>query len=149
MCGILGTVIHSGADDLRGVLLRGLRAVEYRGYDSAGVAVLGADGMAVTKRAGKLSVLESYLGENPLCGTVGMGHTRWATHGEPNDANSHPHMDFRGRVAVVHNGIIENYAELKSELKAQGVTFSSDTDTEVIANLLGVLYEGDLPTAVR
>jgi glucosamine--fructose-6-phosphate aminotransferase (isomerizing) len=149
MCGILGTVIHSGADDLRGVLLRGLRAVEYRGYDSAGVAVLGEDGMSVSKRAGKLSVLESYLGEDPICGTVGMGHTRWATHGEPSDANSHPHMDFRGHVAVVHNGIIDNYGELKNELLAQGVTFSSETDTEVIANLIGVMYEGDLPTAVR
>jgi glutamine---fructose-6-phosphate transaminase (isomerizing) len=149
MCGILGTVIHAGTDDLRSVLLRGLHAVEYRGYDSAGVAVLNGSGMVVSKRAGKLGVLEEYLGETPLVGTVGMGHTRWATHGEPNDVNSHPHLDFRGKVAVVHNGIIENYAELKDELIGQGVTFSSDTDTEVIANLIGVLYEGDLPTAVR
>jgi hypothetical protein len=91
----------------------------------------------------------AFLGEDPICGSVGMGHTRWATHGEPSDANSHPHMDFRGRVAVVHNGIIDNYNDLKTELIAQGVTFSSETDTEVIANLIGVMYEGDLPTAVR
>jgi len=159
MCGILGIVVHTGTRDLRQLLIEGLRAVEYRGYDSAGVAILkpaqgnGAQndqaGMFIYKRAGKIGVLEQHLGDEPLTGTVGLGHTRWATHGEPNDDNSHPHQDYRGRIALVHNGIIENYAALKAELEAQGAKFSSDTDTEVAANLIGSLYNGDLADAVR
>jgi len=149
MCGILGAVVHDGAQPLRATLISGLRAVEYRGYDSSGVAVLGEGGLIVTKRAGKIAVLEETLGADALIGYVGLGHTRWATHGEPSDDNSHPHQDFRQRVAIVHNGIIENYQELKDELRAQGVTFTSNTDTEVAANLIGLYYEGDLVAAVR
>ena len=149
MCGILGTVIHVGTEPLRRTLLNGLRAVEYRGYDSSGIAVLGDNGLIVTKRAGKIGVLEQTLGNEELVGCVGLGHTRWATHGEPNDDNSHPHQDYKCRVAIVHNGIIENYQDLKAELRASGVDFTSDTDTEVAANLIGFYYNGDLIAAVR
>lgn len=149
MCGILGTVIHTGTADLRGMLLGGLRAVEYRGYDSSGVAILNEDGLSINKRAGKIAVLEEHLGEMPLFGSVGMGHTRWATHGEPNDTNSHPHQDMHERITIIHNGIIENYGELKDELAAEGVEFTTQTDTEVAANLIARYYDGDLPAAVR
>lgn len=157
MCGILGIVVHEGVIDMRPILFAGLRAVEYRGYDSSGVAVVrppngqpGSNGgMYICKRAGKIAVLESYLGDDPLTGSVGLGHTRWATHGAPNDTNSHPHQDYRERVALVHNGIIENYAELKAELIGKGVKFSTETDTEVAANLIGYMYEKDLASAVR
>jgi glutamine---fructose-6-phosphate transaminase (isomerizing) len=170
MCGILGIVIHEGVEALREPLLRGLRAVEYRGYDSTGIAVLKpnnavGDGhapfsaaaaaalapgsMDIWKRAGKIAVLEQYLGDDQLIGSTGLGHTRWATHGEPNDTNSHPHRDWQGRVAVVHNGIIENYSDLKAELLGHGVQFSTATDTEVAANLIGYLYQDNLAEAVR
>jgi len=148
MCGILGTVIHDGVDELRETLITGLKAVEYRGYDSAGVAILGPDGLFINKRAGKIAVLEDFLGADALSGTVGLGHTRWATHGVPSDNNSHPHQDFKERITMVHNGIIENYAELKQELMSLGVEFTTETDTEVAANLIGYYYNGDLPAAV-
>ncbi|MBN2081272.1 glutamine--fructose-6-phosphate transaminase (isomerizing) [bacterium] len=148
MCGILGTVIHDGVNELRETLITGLKAVEYRGYDSAGVAILGPNGLFINKRAGKIAVLEDHLGGDVLSGTVGLGHTRWATHGVPSDNNSHPHQDFRERITIVHNGIIENYAELKQELMTMGVEFTTETDTEVAANLIGFYYNGDLPAAV-
>jgi glucosamine--fructose-6-phosphate aminotransferase (isomerizing) len=149
MCGILGIVVHEGSRELRQLLINGLKAVEYRGYDSAGIAVRGENGIAVNKRSGKIAVLEEFLGEDMLSGTVGLGHTRWATHGQPNDTNSHPHQDYRSRITLVHNGIIENYGELREELKAQGAKFHTDTDTEVAANLIGQYYDSDLKTAVR
>ncbi|AXX33868.1 Glucosamine--fructose-6-phosphate aminotransferase [Actinosynnema pretiosum subsp. pretiosum] len=140
------------------VVLDGLRRLEYRGYDSAGVAVLdGAGGLAVERKAGRLANLEAVLdevGRAGFAGTVGMGHTRWATHGAPVDRNSHPHRDATGRVAVVHNGIIENFAALRSELEDLGIEMASDTDTETTAHLIALAYsdgdtKGDLPGSVR
>ncbi|GAA1160088.1 glutamine--fructose-6-phosphate transaminase (isomerizing) [Kitasatospora gansuensis] len=136
-------------------MIEGLRRLEYRGYDSAGVAVQtrGADGqwsLATDKRAGKLVNLEKALAETPLPGgTSGIGHTRWATHGGPTDANAHPHLDDARRVAVVHNGIIENFAQLRAELAERGHTLRSETDTEVVAHLLGEAFDGDLAEAMR
>jgi glucosamine--fructose-6-phosphate aminotransferase (isomerizing) len=146
MCGIVGYV---GPDQALPILLEGLRRLEYRGYDSAGVAVL--DGaVRVVKRAGKLSELEGALAEeDSLTGHAGMGHTRWATHGPPTDANAHPHMDCHGRVAVIHNGIIENFQPLKGRLAKSGHQFESDTDTEVVAHLIEEAYQGNLGDAVR
>jgi glucosamine--fructose-6-phosphate aminotransferase (isomerizing) len=152
MCGIVGYVGHRGALD---VVLQGLGRLEYRGYDSAGVAVLtSAGGLAVTRRAGPLANLIVELdaaGRGGLHGTAGMGHTRWATHGAPTDRNAHPHCDTAGRLAVVHNGIIENHAQLRAELERAGVELASDTDTETAAHLLAAAYDdcGDLPLAVR
>jgi glucosamine--fructose-6-phosphate aminotransferase (isomerizing) len=139
------------------VVLEGLRRLEYRGYDSAGVAVLNGSGVAVERRAGRLSNLEARLdevGRAGFAGTTGMGHTRWATHGPPVDRNSHPHRDSTGRVAVVHNGIIENFAALRTELEAAGVEFTSDTDTETVAHLVARAYDtgdtaGDLAASLR
>ena len=149
MCGILGTVVHKGTRQLRPILIHGLRAVEYRGYDSAGVAVINGKGVYLSKRVGKIGELEKVLGDNPLEGSVGLGHTRWATHGAPTDSNSHPHQDMHKKITLVHNGIIENYGELREELKEKGVKFTSVTDTEVAANLIAQYYDGDLPAAVR
>ncbi|MBP2322521.1 glucosamine--fructose-6-phosphate aminotransferase (isomerizing) [Kibdelosporangium banguiense] len=147
MCGIVGYVGHQQALD---VVLDGLRRLEYRGYDSAGVAVITADGLAVERKAGRLANLEAELvGQEGFVGTAGMGHTRWATHGAPVDRNSHPHRDVSGKVAVVHNGIIENFHALRVELEADGVEFSSDTDTETVAHLVAREYDGDLPETVR
>ncbi len=155
VCGIVGYVGHRSALD---VVLDGLRRLEYRGYDSAGVAVLdGAGGLAVERKAGRLANLEAVLdevGRAGFAGTVGMGHTRWATHGAPVDRNSHPHRDATGRVAVVHNGIIENFAALRSELEDLGIEMASDTDTETTAHLIALAYsdgptKGDLPGSVR
>ncbi|AUY54406.1 MULTISPECIES: glutamine--fructose-6-phosphate transaminase (isomerizing) [Streptomycetaceae] len=152
MCGIVGYV---GAQPALDVVIAGLQRLEYRGYDSAGVAVQvqGSDGqwsLATDKRAGKLANLQKSLAETPLPGgTTGIGHTRWATHGGPTDANAHPHLDDAARVAVVHNGIIENFAQLRAELAERGHTLRSETDTEVVAHLLGEVYEGDLAEAMR
>ncbi|QNE75548.1 glutamine--fructose-6-phosphate transaminase (isomerizing) [Streptomyces finlayi] len=140
MCGIVGYVGGQSAQD---VVVAGLKRLEYRGYDSAGVALLSDGGLAAAKRAGKLVNLEKELMERPLpAGNVGIGHTRWATHGGPTDANAHPHLDNAGRVAVVHNGIIENFAALRGELAERGHDLASETDTEVVAHLLAEGYSG-------
>lgn len=142
MCGIVGYI---GYENAVPVLLQGLKKLEYRGYDSAGVCVFNGTDLEVVKAKGKLEHLSALLEQKPdICGTVGIGHTRWATHGEPSDVNSHPHMSESGRFAVVHNGIIENYMELKSHLQRRGITFRSQTDTEVIAQLIEYYYKGDL-----
>ncbi len=148
MCGIVGYV---GPDQALPIVIEGLRRLEYRGYDSAGVAVLDGDRMQVVKRAGRLSELDGALAEHDvnLPGTTGMGHTRWATHGAPTDANAHPHLDCTGRVAVIHNGIIENFQPLRDELTKAGHRFVSDTDTEVIAHLIEDAHDGDLAETVR
>jgi glucosamine--fructose-6-phosphate aminotransferase (isomerizing) len=140
MCGIVGYV---GPQDALTVVLDGLRRLEYRGYDSAGVAVRTGEGtLATAKKAGKLANLEKVLAERPLPeGTLGIGHTRWATHGGPTDRNAHPHLSGNGRVAVIHNGIIENFASLRAELEHAGVVFASETDTEVAAHLLATTYD--------
>jgi len=134
MCGIIGYV---GSDEVVPVILDGLSRLEYRGYDSAGMAVLGADGIRILRAEGKLRNLEQRAYQEPLHGTTGVGHTRWATHGAPTEANAHPQLDASGDVAVVHNGILENYAALRRELLQDGVELASDTDTELIAQLLG------------
>ena len=134
MCGIIGYV---GRDEAVPILLDGLRRLEYRGYDSAGIAVVGADAIAILRAAGKLGNLEQKAYHEPLHGTAGIGHTRWATHGAPTEANAHPQVDESGQVAVVHNGILENYGRLRHELLDAGVNLRSDTDTELIAQLLG------------
>jgi glucosamine--fructose-6-phosphate aminotransferase (isomerizing) len=146
MCGIVGYV---GDDDCAGLLVEGLRKLEYRGYDSAGVAVLGEGGLSVVRAKGKLANLENRLRDQMPKGATGIGHTRWATHGKPSDENAHPHK--YGGVAVVHNGIIENHLELKEELHRQGHNFSSETDTEIFAHLIQREIEAgkDLPLAVR
>jgi glucosamine--fructose-6-phosphate aminotransferase (isomerizing) len=146
MCGIVGYV---GPDQALPIILEGLRRLEYRGYDSAGVAVLEGD-LRVVKRAGKLAELESALAEGKdVAGRTGMGHTRWATHGAPTDLNAHPHVDCHGKIAVIHNGIIENFQPLRDRLIKAGHTFSSETDTEVVAHLIEDAYRGDLAEAVR
>jgi len=146
MCGIVGYI---GKQNAVPVLLDGLKKLEYRGYDSAGIAVLNDNHLKVTKREGRLDVLRGELGESLPYSNIGIGHTRWATHGRPCDRNSHPHADCGGKFAVVHNGIIENYQQLRNELTAKGHQFSSDTDTEIIAHLVEEFYEGDLLEAVR
>ena len=138
MCGIVGFV---GKEQAAPILLDGLRRLEYRGYDSAGIAVCGDDGLHVKKARGRLQVLADLTHDGAdLPGVLGIGHTRWATHGEPNDVNAHPHVSQSGKIAVVHNGIIENYAELKAQLIEKGYTFKSETDTEVVAQLLDYYY---------
>ncbi|HOA86768.1 MAG: glutamine--fructose-6-phosphate transaminase (isomerizing) [Microbacteriaceae bacterium] len=150
MCGIVGYV---GSRPSQDILIAGLSRLEYRGYDSAGIAVITDDGaLAMRKRAGKLKVLRDDLGARPLpAGTTGIGHTRWATHGGPTDENAHPHLGDDGRLALIHNGIIENFAELRDELAAQGFSFASETDSEVAALLLGREYRerGDIHAAFR
>ena len=135
------------------MLLGGLKRLEYRGYDSAGIAVIAPDGrLGTAKKAGKLAVLSDDLGAHPIPdGGTGIGHTRWATHGGPTDRNAHPHLGDEGRLAVIHNGIIENFATLRDELLADGFTFESETDTEVAAILLGREYRatGDLSEAFQ
>ena len=148
MCGIVGFI---GEQEAAPILLEGLARMEYRGYDSAGLAVLDAGkGLQVVKAKGRLKVLnEKVDGGKKMFGTVGVGHTRWATHGEPSDVNSHPLLSDSGRIAVVHNGIIENYMEIKEFLQEKGVVFHSDTDTEVVAQLLDYYYRGDILDAVQ
>ncbi|MFC8917070.1 glutamine--fructose-6-phosphate transaminase (isomerizing) [Streptomyces sp. NPDC057116] len=149
MCGIVGYVGGQSALD---VVIAGLKRLEYRGYDSAGVAVLADGSMAAAKKAGKLANLEKELDSRPLpTGSAGVGHTRWATHGGPTDANAHPHLDNAGRVAVVHNGIIENFAPLRAELAERGHVLESETDTEVVSHLLAEEFSscGDLAEAMR
>jgi len=146
MCGIVG---FSGEQQAAPILLEGLKRLEYRGYDSAGIAVTGGSAIQLVKTKGKIANLcEKTENGAATPGTAGIGHTRWATHGAPNDTNAHPHLSNDGRFAVVHNGIIENYAELRQELKDKGYTFLSETDTEVIVNLLELYYTGDLKQAV-
>ena len=146
MCGIVGCV---GSAEALPILIDGLKRLEYRGYDSAGVALIHDGRIRVTKSAGRIAVLESLLDYDQAGGTTGIAHTRWATHGAPTDLNAHPHVDAAGRIAVVHNGIIENYHALRTYLSNQGITCVSDTDTEVLAQLIGHLYAGDLERAVR
>nr|MBA2551289.1 glutamine--fructose-6-phosphate aminotransferase [Nocardioidaceae bacterium] len=150
MCGIVGYVGSKQAQD---VVVGGLRRLEYRGYDSAGIALVTDGTLAWVKRAGKLSNLDKELAEHPMPqARTGIGHTRWATHGPPNDRNAHPHLDGSGRIAVVHNGIIENFAALRAGLEARGHEMQSDTDTEVVSHLLGeeiLRQDGDLAAAMR
>ncbi len=145
MCGIVGYV---GTKDTTPLLLEGLRRLEYRGYDSAGVAVMNGSGVATRRAAGKIARLEQVLQAEPAHGTVGIGHTRWATHGPPVERNAHPHTDENRTIAVVHNGIIENSTALKTSLQSRGHVFTSDTDTEVLAHLVEELFEGSLEDAV-
>ena len=133
MCGIVGYI---GPKAIDSVLIVGLKKLEYRGYDSAGIAVIDKGELVVRKRAGKITELEDDLKNNKLDGHIGIGHTRWATHGEPTQVNAHPHYNPDQNIAVVHNGIIENYNDLKKMLVRQGYLFQSDTDTEVIAHLM-------------
>jgi glucosamine--fructose-6-phosphate aminotransferase (isomerizing) len=149
MCGIVGYVGPRRALD---VVVEGLRRLEYRGYDSSGVAVIGADGLQVAKKAGRIENLDKELATRSITGSTAMGHTRWATHGAPNDRNAHPHTDASGRVAVIHNGIIENFGALRAELERDGVELVSDTDTETVAHLVAAQLEaqgGSLADALR
>jgi glucosamine--fructose-6-phosphate aminotransferase (isomerizing) len=145
MCGIVGYV---GPKQASPILIDGLRRMEYRGYDSAGVAVINGDGVKVRKAAGKLSALVDKLKVETPQGTVGIGHTRWATHGAPTTPNAHPHLDQSGRIAVIHNGIIENATAIRKALENRNHTFASETDTEVLAHLIGAYYDGNLEQAV-
>jgi Glucosamine 6-phosphate synthetase, contains amidotransferase and phosphosugar isomerase domains len=147
MCGIVG---YTGPREAGPILLDGLRRLEYRGYDSAGIALVTHAGeLFVEKRAGKVAVLQDALGGEPPTAGVGLGHTRWATHGRASDLNAHPHSDCTGRITVVHNGIVENFRALRDELAAGGHILASETDTEVVAHLVEDAYKGDLADAVR
>ncbi len=146
MCGIVGYIGPKNAVE---IILSGLHRLEYRGYDSAGVAVVNQNGLEYLKSVGKLKVLDAKIEQNPLQGNLGIGHTRWATHGEPSEVNSHPHFDMNMEIAVVHNGIIENFHELREQLEAEGVKFRSQTDTETIVHLVRKYYNGDLFQAVQ
>ena len=147
MCGIVGYIGFNQASDF---LLDGMAKLEYRGYDSAGIAVIGAENVIkIQKKVGRLANLEAIVKADPNEGTVGIGHTRWATHGRPSDMNAHPHASEDGKFAVVHNGIIENYMPLKEELIEKGYHFKSETDTEVVAHLLADMYDGDFVGTVR
>jgi glutamine---fructose-6-phosphate transaminase (isomerizing) len=148
MCGIVGYIGNKKAVP---IILEGLRRLEYRGYDSAGIAVSGngEDGLALRRAEGKLRNLEEVIRTNPIDGTYGIGHTRWATHGRPSEENAHPHRDCSGQIVVVHNGIVENYLQLKHDLQAEGHKFKTETDTEVIAHLIERHFKGNLEEAVR
>src|SRR5438045_8207384 len=145
MCGIVGYIGQKSATPL---LIEGLKRMEYRGYDSAGVAVMNGSGVETRKAAGKITRLEAALAASPVDGDMGIGHTRWATHGVPNECNAHPHIDCKGNIAVVHNGIIENANVLRAELEKHGHKFVSETDTEVIADLIEEAFDGSLEEAV-
>src|ERR1700761_5428344 len=132
MCGIVGYIGNKQAFP---ILIKGLKRLEYRGYDSAGIALLNGD-LNVYKKAGKVTELEKVTNNGHLEATIGIGHTRWATHGEPNDENAHPHLSQSGSLAIIHNGIIENYSAIREELTKRGYVFQSDTDTEVLINLI-------------
>jgi len=146
MCGIVGYI---GTEQAVPILIDGLKRLEYRGYDSAGVAVVNDRQIFVEKQLGKISNLEASLKNAPIDSTLGIGHTRWATHGAPSVANAHPHTDCTGSIAIIHNGIIENFASLRQELRNKGHVFQSETDTEVLAHLVEEFYDGDLEKAVR
>src|SRR6187397_3298893 len=147
MCGIIGYI---GSKPVVPILIDGLRRLEYRGYDSAGVAVVRGGAIDLRRSAGKLARLEEVIATTPIDGEYGIGHTRWATHGRPTEENAHPHRDCTGRIVVVHNGIIENYLELKKELQSQGHEFKTETDTEIVAHLVEREMHGDgLENAVR
>lgn len=148
MCGIVGYI---GDKDATPIILEGLKKLEYRGYDSAGIAVLKDGKIDIRRDSGKISHLEALVEANPLKGSPGIGHTRWATHGEPNERNSHPHVGYKGQVVIVHNGIVENYLELRDELISEGIQFNSDTDTETIVHMIEIYLEQemDLEEAVR
>src|SRR5262245_41114683 len=146
MCGIVGYIGHQDATSF---VVHGLRRLEYRGYDSAGVATVCSKSLQVRKAAGRLSSLEALIAAHRPRGNVAIGHTRWATHGRPSDTNAHPHLDCRGTLAIVHNGIIENYRELRKSLASEGHRFRSQTDTEVIAHLLEKYRAGGLIEAAR
>ena len=146
MCGIVG---FTGEQNAAPILLKGLRQLEYRGYDSAGIAVMDADRIRVEKVSGRIARLcEKTENGAAVPGRIGIGHTRWATHGAPTDVNAHPHLSNDGRFAIVHNGIIENYLSLRRELMGEGYVFRSETDTETIVHLLEKYYDGDIKAAV-
>ena len=144
MCGIVG---YAGSGNAPQILVEALKRLEYRGYDSSGIAFHEKNGLTIHKKQGRITVMEEVLPK--LAATVGIGHTRWATHGEPSDANAHPQVDSSGDIAVIHNGTLENYADLRSGMEAAGIKFNSGTDTEVLPHLIGRHYDGDLLTAVR
>ena len=146
MCGIVGYI---GKNNAIPILFSGLKRLEYRGYDSAGIAVIENNRLQTIKRAGKISELENSIQESKLFSSIGIGHTRWATHGEPTEINAHPHTNCKGNIAVIHNGIIENYKTLKTILEAKGHQFKSETDTEIVAHLISELYKDDFETAFR
>src|SRR5215831_7249060 len=147
MCGIVG---YTGPREAGPILIEGLQRLEYRGYDSAGIALVDEEGdLFVEKKAGKLSNLQTAIADRTPHAAIGLAHTRWATHGRPNDLNAHPHQDCTGDITVIHNGIIENFRELREGLQQRGHTLASETDTEAIAHLVEEAYVGDLADAVR
>ena len=146
MCGIIGYIGERPTSEM---LLAGLRSLEYRGYDSAGIAVVGSRGLEVLRSEGKLDNLARQIDHSKLNGSYGLGHTRWATHGRPNEENAHPHRDCTGSIVVVHNGIIENYLALKQKLVEQGHKFVTETDTEIISHTIEKHFDGDLAQAVQ
>src|ERR1043165_9745537 len=147
MCGIVG---YTGPREAGPILIEGLQRLEYRGYDSAGIALVDEDGdLFVEKKAGKLANLQTAIADRTPHAAIGLAHTRWATHGRPNDLNAHPHQDCTGNITVIHNGIIENFRQLRDMLEAEGNTLRSETDTEAIAHLVEDAYAGDLADAVR
>ena len=145
MCGIIGYI---GKKNAAPILLEGLTKLEYRGYDSAGIAVMSDNTLNISKSVGRLNALQAKLAKDMPIGKIGIGHSRWATHGRPSDENSHPHADCTGKFVVVHNGIIENYMVLKEQLEREGHKFESETDTEVVPHLVEKYYQGDFRAAV-
>ena len=150
MCGIVGYI---GSKTASGVILNGLKRLEYRGYDSSGIATIENNpafcGIKISRAVGKIKNLDVIIQKERFSGTVGIGHIRWATHGKPSEENAHPHIDCSGKIVVVHNGIIENYRQLKKELLSEGHKFRSETDTEVIVHLIEKYYSGDILSAVK